>query len=60
MRLHLASTGKPIFAGRSKVTKVKLDDGSRKSVRVQEDGSLGQAAIAGWPWSSGIYLGQLG
>lgn len=58
MRLHRAITGKEIFAGRSKVTKVKTADGTRKSVRVQEKGSLGQAEIARWPRSCGIKLGE--
>jgi hypothetical protein len=46
MRFHCERTGEPIFAGKSKVIKVRQDkDGGRKSVRVQEDGSLGQDAI---------------
>jgi hypothetical protein len=59
MWLHHEITGDHIFAGRSKVAKVKQPDGRRKSVRIQEEGSLDQAVIARWPHSCGIELGPL-
>jgi hypothetical protein len=53
VRLHFEITGERLDFGRSKVTKVRQPDGTRKSVRVQ-DGSLGQADIARWPHACGI------
>jgi hypothetical protein len=65
MRLHLAITGNPIWAGTSTVVKELQADGTRKSVRINRahpvtgKRSLAQDKIAGWPRSLGIKLGKL-
>jgi hypothetical protein len=59
-RLTLQITGKLIVASAQKVTKIRQQDGTRKSVRVQADeASLGQKQIARWPHSIGLELGEL-
>ena len=65
MRLTKLVTGKEIWAGKYTVAKERMEDGSRKSVRLNqphpESGapSLGQEAIARWPNSIGVLLEKL-
>jgi hypothetical protein len=65
MRLHRLLTGKDVWAGKYTVTKKRLPDGGRVSVRgnVARPGdgeaSLTQKVISRWPYSAGIDLGPL-
>ena len=65
MRLHLALTGREIWAGKSSVGKKITEDGDRVSVRANVphpetgEASLSQAAIARWPYGARIDLGPL-
>ena len=65
MRLHLAITGKHIWAGRSKTVRRRIAGRSRvmrgnEANKETGEASISNAAIVRWPYACGICLGKLG